>query len=206
MNRTLRKILNLSFFCSGLLYLILDDFYEVVFFVLLSIMISFDLIYRALKFQKYKRSLVEIGNIEPFDKGYWLALILMILFVLFLFFLPDLLDKGILTKLSEENEFLFFSIVLYTPTLVNMIIDSRYKQSRSALFMSDKGIVRLFELKESYLWNDFINFKILPNQKILRFRKKNSEFFFISYDEKNFKEHKERILAILDKNLKQENE
>ena len=68
-------------------------------------------------------------------------------------------------------------------------------------YITESGLIIFGNYFESYFWNDFIEFSIIEEQSLIRFKKKNNKFLFVKFEESYFEENKEEILKVLNKNI-----
>ena len=67
--------------------------------------------------------------------------------------------------------------------------------------LTKKDLVTKGNYFEDYLWEDFIEFSLIEEQSLIRFKKKNDKFLFVKYEEPYFQDNKTEILSILNKNI-----
>ncbi|WP_431164594.1 hypothetical protein [Tenacibaculum halocynthiae] len=197
-NFSFKRMLGIIFAILSLLYIVIEYKYDYEILVFFSLSYSFFILVDSVRYLLKRKDLVEIGELEFFNKKYvdFVYLLLLIFFIFFL--LPKVLEflkfKGL------RNDF-NFTLIIFAPQLLQFIIGVFSKEVGTFLYITERGLLSSMDTRESYFWDDFINYKIINDQKLFRFEKKNNKYLFISYDEKYFENNKKEILGIIKQNL-----
>ncbi|WP_299107216.1 hypothetical protein [uncultured Tenacibaculum sp.] len=171
--------------------------------ILVSILISVLILIKAFEiimFLIIKKKLLKLGRLELFRSEFLRGLI----GIAFPIILLLLLKYSDFFEIEGNNFSTFFlrdtkQLVFYYTIVISLIF--RYVVDDTAMFYAtNKGLVTRGNYFESYFWSDFLEFKIIKEQSLIRFKKKNGKFLFITYDD-TFKEKEELIIESLSKNL-----
>jgi hypothetical protein len=151
--------------------------------------------------------LIELGEREHFHNQFLGAVYFILIIGAYVFLMKKLDEWNVLPE-RESPVVSSFSVIVFLPQLIRFLLGVAFKEVKDYLYITDQGILASMHTTESFIWNDFQSYRILHDQKLLRFRKKKpskkSKFLFVSYHDEYFKEHQAHILSILDKNLKSE--
>ena len=152
---------------------------------------------------------VEIGQVATFNYAFILFVILLAIAFVAGYFGSEITSLEFFAEREEPVNGYFIAIIAL-PQAVQFVLGIVFKEVPVFVYLTDQGILTSMNLKESFEWNDFESYKILPDLTLFRFRKKNptkkSKFFFVSFDKDHLKEHEEEILSILEKKLKSEHQ
>lgn len=202
------KYFQIALFLVGIAYLFVDIPYAIEILWLCSIVLSLNVLVSSIRFRIRRNHLIELGELERFHHGFVGFIVLIVIIALFGYFGPKISGLDIFPVREEKINPSFMTITLL-PQLVRFVVGIAFKEMGDYLYITNRGILFSMNTKENFIWDDFTSYKILPDMQLLRFRKKKEpkeKFFFVSYHEDYFKEHREEILSILDKNLKSEHE
>ncbi|WP_299124786.1 hypothetical protein [uncultured Tenacibaculum sp.] len=199
LNFSFKKTLGIVFAISILLYMLIGYKYDFEVSTFLSFLYSFFILSDSIRYLLRRKQLVEIGELERFHRKYLDLVFLLLLF----FLLSKLVEWSSFVNLREDfND--NFVLVVFAPQIIQFIIGVFSREMGTFLYVTDRGILSSMETKESYLWEDFNNYKIIKNQKLFRFEKKNNKYLFISYDGEYFENNRKEILEIIKQNLKED--
>ncbi|CAL2103682.1 conserved membrane protein of unknown function [Tenacibaculum sp. 190130A14a] len=157
-------------------------------------------VFELIQFFQRKKELLKLGCIELF-RSEFLGVLVSIALPIILYLVISKLDflnfeSNDFTRffLLESKMNIPFYIVIGT-FIANLLINDR-----RVFYATDKGLVTRGNYFESYFWNDFLGYKIIKEQSLIRFKKKNGKFLFITYDE-SLQGKEELIIESLSKNL-----
>lgn len=170
-----------------------------------SILYSLTILIESIRYRIRRDELIELGEEEHFHKKY-IGYLISIAFVVFIYLsMTNEWLKGWLGEVSIFRDFHdAFYLVVLIPQLIEFSIGFLFKEMGVFMYATKKGILYSMNTQEKYQWEDFNSYKIISDQKLLRFEKKNLKYLFISYEEKYFNKYREEILTILDKKLTRE--
>lgn len=170
--------------------------------ITLALIVGYVLIsvFELIQFFKRKKELLKLGRIELF-RSEFLGVLVSIALPIILYLLIRKLDF----LNFESNDFTRFFLLdskMNIPfyIVIGTFISNLFINDKRAFYATDKGLVTQGNYFESYFWSDFLEFKIIKEQSLIRFKKKNGKFLFITYDD-TFKEKEELIIESLSKNL-----
>ncbi len=158
-------------------------------------------IFEIVMFYNVKKKLIKLGEKELFTSKIWgiLAALISIIFIYLSIKYSYLLEY-------EANEFnaYFWSSTKNSTTnfiiVLSFFIRSLIDDNR-IFYLTQQGIITHGDYFEEYLWKDFKGFKVIEEQSLIRFTKKNDKFLFVKYKEPYFQENKKEVLSILNKNI-----
>ncbi|MGB1043212.1 MAG: hypothetical protein ACPGU6_07445 [Tenacibaculum sp.] len=198
-----RKMLQLVMVLVVVLFFIccyVDWNMSIIVMTILIFSLVFVKVFEIIRFFLRKKTLLKLGRIELFEKKMLNGFILIGITFLLYFFIKnaDLIDfrtNDFTTFfLGNTGQFGMYYIIIVLFNLKNFIDD------QSVFYLTDKGLVTRGNYFESYFWNDFLGYKIIKEQSLIRFKKKNGKFLFITYDE-SLQGKEELIIESLSKNL-----
>lgn len=168
-------------------------------------LISLNFIVNGFRFKTLRKEWTTLGKVENFN-GELVSVLYTFLFVaIFAYLGTKLTDWGLVAKRSTEIS-PYFLLIIILPQFVQAIM-IYVLNAGGQVYLTEQGIVLSMNISERYVWNDLDSYAVLPDLKLIRFRKekgKKTNFLFVSTDDDDFEQKKDQILAILDENLKRE--
>jgi len=189
-----------------LAYMLVEIPYVVIFLWLGFGLISLNILINCIQFKSKRNDLIKLGLQENFNGGLLLGLILFFAVAVFVFFGTKMIQWDFF-PVREKDLNPYFVMIIALPQLTQFVLRVLFKGFVEFVYITDQGILFNMNSSEHYLWKDFDSYALLPDLKLIRFRKEKdakSDFFFVSYEEEHLNQHKEQILTILDENLKRE--
>ncbi len=95
----------------------------------------------------------------------------------------------------DNNAFKYLFFVLFIHLIRTFVGDNR------VIYLTDRGLLTSVNYFEDYLWKDFKSYKLIKEQSLIRFTKKNDKFLFVKYEELYFDERNLEITEVLNKNI-----
>lgn len=200
-----RNVLRFLFYITSALFIIFciwEIENAIIFFIPLLVFQVVLKVFEVIKFYKYKRRLIKLGEREFFLNQYIASFLVFISFIVYIVYVSrfnfDLNTEFAYFFLGESgNSGVFY--VLFMSLVIRGLFKVNYE-----VYLTDKGIVKGRSYFEDYLWEDFLSFEIIKEQSLIRFKKKNDKFIFIKYEEDTFKNREGLIISKLNKNLTQD--
>lgn len=203
MKDSLKRKLAYIFIALIVLYPFIGYKYDFQIIFSFSVLYSLAILIDSIRYRIRRDNLIELGEEEHFHKKY-ISYLFLILFVLFIFFGVTRIEEFDIFPQMRKDYNINFSIIIFLPQLIQFILGIAFKEMGVFMYATKKGILYSMNTQEKYQWEDFNSYKIISDQKLLRFEKKNLKYLFISYEEKYFNKYREEILTILDKKLTRE--
>lgn len=167
--------------------------------------LSLNFIAIGIRFKSLRKDWVEIGGIENFN-GQLVSVMFTFLFVaIFVYLGTKLTDWNVVPRRSSEIN-PYFLLIIILPQFILAIL-GYILNAAGRVYITEQGMLLGMNITEHYYWKDFDSYAVLPDLKLIRFRKekgKKTNFFFVSTDFDDFHQNEDQILTILDKNLKRE--
>ncbi|WP_435263988.1 hypothetical protein [Tenacibaculum sp. nBUS_03] len=167
----------------------------IIFFIPLLVFQVVLKVFEVIKFYKYKRRLIKLGEREFFLNQYIASFLVFISFIVYIVYVSrfnfDLNTEFAYFFLGESGNSGFF-YGLFMSLVIRGLFKVNYE-----VYLTDKGIVKGRSYFEDYLWEDFLSFEIIKEQSLIRFKKKNDKFIFIKYEEDTFKNREGLIISKL---------
>ena len=189
-----------------LVYLFFQIPFVLEFLVFAYGILSIGILANGFRFKTKIEALLRLGVQENFNGSLLVGLILFFAVAVLVFLGTKLVQWDIFpTRESELSP--YFVTIVAIPQLMQFLIRILFNGFVEYVYVTDKGILFNMNATEHYLWKDFDSYAVLPDLKLIRFRKgkvSKSNFFFVSYDLNDFEKNKKRILCILDQHLKRE--
>ena len=189
-----------------LVYLFVEIPYAIVFLWIGYGLVSLNVFMNGVRFKAKRNDLIELGRQENFNGGL-LAVLIFFIVIAISVYLGTQIAKWDALPVREEEISPYFIIIIALPKFTQFVLRVVFKGFTEYLYLTDKGLLFNMNIKEHYTWKDFQSYAMLPDLKLIRFRKEKgskSSFFFVSYDMDDFGKNKGHILRVLDKNLKRE--
>lgn len=185
------------------LYFFFEYSYDYIVLSALLILQTVLISIKGVAFGKKVRQALKLGEVENFVSPYFVVLLFLLYGIVIFVAVSFLKDENVIGDIRDVNSFVAFLILV--PSITEMILSYKYSDLRANLiFATDKGLIRTLQPKESFFWNDFRSYTFIEEYNLIRFKKKNLKYLVVSYDDDYFKEHKEKIVAFLDKKLTRE--
>lgn len=175
--------------------------YAVGSFLLLAVPLVCIKLYEIVRFYIQKKRSIKLGKMEFNNSPIRMFLIggmsILFLYAYIKFF--NYLDL-------EPTHFLEFFVgkngnsPIYYGIMSGMLIRS-FIDNPQDFYITKKGLVQSANYFEDYLWRNFSGYKLIEEQSLIRFTKKNGKFLFVNYDASYFEEKQEEIIEILNKNI-----
>ena len=201
MNLPVKRILGIIFGISVFAYMLIEYKYDIEVLTFFSFLYTFIILINSIKYLKRRKKLIELGELERFHRNY-IEPIALIIFVLTLFFVLPRISEWMNIKILRSNFNENFVILVFLPQLIQFFVGIFSKEMGTYFYITEKGIISSMEVKETYFWEDFINYKLLEDQNLLSFKKKKGKNLFISYHKEYFEKNRNEILNTLDNKLK----
>lgn len=200
----MRKIISLITLVCFILFWIFSfiEFESSIMIVvlLISLLVSIKT-FKVIMFYYLKNKRKKLGELELFTGKYRDFLISIVVVALLYFstkysYLIDFAPTKFLNYFFDisRNPLPYFIISL--ACLIGMFLTNNH-----VFYITESGLITFGNYFESYFWNDFIEFSIIEEQSLIRFKKKNNKFLFVKFEESYFEENKEEILKVLNKNI-----
>mgnify|MGYP000451091588 CR=1 FL=1 len=201
---------NLKFVLIPLLLLTLAYMFVEIPFVLEFLFVAYGLlslnsVIIGLRFKSIKKDLVELGTQENFNGEFVSVIFTFIVVAIFTYFGTKLTDWDLIPKRSSPIS-PYVLLIILTPQFTQAIM-VYVLNAGGRVYMTQKGMLLNMNTSEHFVWKDFDSYAVLPDLKLVRFRKQKgtkSKFFFVSYEIDDFEKNKKHILTILNHNLKRE--
>ena len=189
-----------------LTYLFFQIPFVLEFLIVAYSILSIGILVNGFRFKAKRDALLQLGIQENFNGSLLGGLILFFAVAVLVFFGTKLVQWDVFpTRASELSP--YFVTIIAIPQLMQFLIRILFNGFVEYVYLTDNGVLFNMNATEHYLWKDFDSYAMLPDLKLIRFRKikeDKPDFFFVAYEDKHLNEHKEQILAILDKNLQRE--
>lgn len=197
-----RSILKISFYLILVLFFTFSTWEvkkSIEIFTVLFVLIVVSKVYELIKFYRNKESFLKLGKRELFYNRYIASFIFLILTVVYIGYLSKINFK-LNTKFAHFFLIENTSSALFYGLFTSLIISELFG-IENVFYITDKGISKKWNYFENYKWEDFLDFKIIKEQSLIRFKKKNNKFIFIKYEEETFINNEDLIISKLNKNL-----
>lgn len=148
-----------------------------------------------------RKSFIKLGERELFDSNIR-SIVKGFCFVAFLFFV---LKFSNYTDIKPNDFSVFFigasetSKYFYAFLFVNLIMN--FVDDNMIFYVTKTGLLSKANYFEDYLWKEFKSYKLIEEQSLIRFTKKNDKFLFVKYEESYFQKRKIEITEVLNKNI-----
>lgn len=168
-------------------------------------LLSLNSIITGLRFKSIKKDLVELGTQENFNGEFVATMFTFLAVAILTYFGTKLTDWDLVPRrLSPISPYVLLVILIpqFTQAIMVYLLNAGGR-----VYITERGMLLNMNTSEHFVWKDFDSYAVLPDLKLIRFRKQKgpkSKFFFVSSDFEDFHRNKDQILAILDKNLKRE--
>lgn len=170
-----------------------------LFFVILIASVKF---FEVVYFFSIKKKLLRLGEVELFNDQLR-SILISVLAVLFLYVVIKVPNYYEIKLTSFVGFFIgehSYSKYLFAFLFINVI--RTFLDNNRVFYLTNKGLLCPANYFEDYIWQEFKGYKIIEEQSLIRFTKKNDKFLFVKYEESYFEKRNIGITEVLNKNLK----